>query len=467
MAVNLAQLNELWGDPINAYPPDMVSSIGPVCTDSRSLQQGDFFVPLKGEYFDGHAFLDDAFKLGAQAAVVSSKSEFKVPQGLLHWIVEDTLQAYQQLGLFNRYALDIPVVAITGSVGKTTTRELIRAALSSLGEILSTKGNNNNDVGVPFTLLQGQSEHSAAVVEMGMRGLGEIKRLSCCTEPDIAVITNIGSAHLGRLGSRSQIANAKCEITSCLRSNGVVVIPAGDPLLEQALEQKWKGRVIRVAINSESSLPLPIYDNDDAKTVLPSPDLVGIVDLQNRLLEIEGKTLCLPLEGRHNAINFMIAIAVARELNVSLESLEKLHVDIPSGRNRRLDFGSLTVFDETYNSSPEAVFAALDLLVSQPGRHFAVLGTMLELGDLSVDLHRQVGERVLDLNLDGLVVVANGAEANAMLAAAKGLPRLAVVSKPNKVMDHLHRWLMPGDTLLLKASRDIALEQLIPLLPRL
>jgi UDP-N-acetylmuramoyl-tripeptide--D-alanyl-D-alanine ligase len=404
-----------------------------------------------GERFDGHGFLPQAAAVGAQAALVQRNRRTEVPPGLLHWLVDDTLAAYQQLALWHRRALALPVVAVTGSAGKTTTRELIRAVLQPLGPVVASVGNENNDIGVPLTLLKSGEEHRALVVEMGMRGLGEIERLSVCAEPDLAVITNIGTAHIGRLGSREAIATAKCEITTALKPTGCVVIPAGDPLLEAALASVWSGRVLRVALEGEG------FESQ--------ADWLGRLDGSGQTLEVAGTVLPLPLEGQHNARNLMLALAVASELGLNVADLEPLQVDLPGGRSRRLSIGGISVLDETYNASPEAVHAALALLQRQPGRRFAVLGTMLELGDQSVALHCRVAQHALELGLDGLLIVDAGAEGRAMLAAAAGLPKLALVSSPAEAAEQLSTWIQPGDQLLLKASRGVALERILPLLP--
>jgi len=448
MTLVIQQLIDLWGSPAGGEPK-ADEALGTVCTDSRHLRSGDFFVPLVGDRFDGHTFLDQLSTLAAQGAVVARTWDQPLPADLLHWRVDDTLEAYQQLGLLHRRALRQPVVAITGSAGKTTTRELIRAVLLALGPVQASSGNNNNDIGVPLTLLQADASHRALVVEMGMRGPGEIARLSRCSEPDLAVITNIGTAHIGRLGSREAIAAAKCEITSQLSPDGAVVIPAGDPLLEASLASVWSGRVVRVRL-------------DDDEVV--DADLIGICDGDQ--IDVDGQRLKLPLDGRHNARNFLLALAVARELGVPFEALADLQVDVPGGRNRRFSKDGLTILDETYNASPEAVLAALDLLAAQPGRRFAVLGTMLELGDRSVELHANVAARAAALNLDGLVVVAGEPEAAAMAQAAAAIERLAVVATPEAAAEPLSHWLKQGDTVLLKASRGVALERLMPLLPR-
>ena len=464
MSLRLAQLQELWGQPatgpLAVDQAELKLAPQAICTDSRQLCGGDLFLPLIGERFDGHGFLAPALKAGAaaltaqaghlapasQASVLAAAAAAHVPL----WLVPDTLQAYQDLAGLWRLQLAVPVVAVTGSAGKTTTRELIRSALAPLGPIWASSGNENNDVGVPLTLLGAGPDQAALVVEMGMRGLGEIERLSRCASPDVAVITNIGTAHIGRLGSREAIATAKCEIVAGLRPDGLVVIPAGDPLLDRALARVWSGRVVRVALQGEGHEA--------------AADLLGSLDCQGEILELAGVALPVPLEGVHHARNLMLAMAVARELGLEPERWRPLQVDLPGGRSRRLHQNGVLVLDETYNASPEAVLAALELLAQQPGRRFAVLGTMLELGEQSLALHRSVAERARQLDLDGLVIVDQGEEGAAMVAAATGLSRLRQVDCPEAAAEPLQQWLQPGDVLLLKASRGVALERLIPLL---
>ncbi len=453
MTLTLRQLIDIWGTPQGgSLDPEV--TVGRVCTDSRQLQEGDFFVPLVGERFDGHRFLDQLPERKAQATVVNRSWAEPLPPELLSWRVDDTLLAYQQLALLHRRALAQPLVAVTGSAGKTTTRELIRAAVAPLGSIVASEGNNNNDVGVPLTLLGATAADAALVIEMGMRGPGEIERLSRCTEPDLAVITNIGTAHIGRLGSREAIAAAKCEITAGLHPQGTVVIPAGDPLLESALAAVWSGRVLRVRLD----------DDPEADADLIGADLIGAIDGDQLLIDAD--RLPLQLEGRHNARNLLLAVAVADQLGVSRTALKGMQVTVPGGRNRRLQQGGLTLLDETYNASPEAVLAALELLAAQPGRRFAVLGTMLELGERSLELHRDVAARAVQLGLDGLVLVDAGVEGKAMAEVAASLPHVQLVSNPEDAAAPLSAWLASGDVLLLKASRGVALERLIPLLPR-
>ena len=505
MTLPLDQLLALWGEPLGE-PTRRPASLAAVSTDSRADLNGALFVPLVGERFDGHCFLETALAGGAAAAVAQrdrlspEQLEAVVALGRPVWLVDDTLLAYQELGRLWRRQLAVPVVAVTGSAGKTTTRELIRASLACLGPVVASSGNENNDVGAPLTLLKADATTRALVVEMGMRGLGEIERLSRCAEPDVAVITNIGTAHIGRLGSREAIATAKCEISAALRPNGLVVIPAGDSLLEAALAAGWSGRVQRVALADDELAPGTPPPDLVGRLVAPSPASDGDSERPEaerseaerldaeRLatehlaperqaperqaaerLEVEGlPPISLPLAGRHNARNLLQALAVALELGVAPAALSDLTVEVPGGRNRRQQLGGVTVLDETYNASPEAMLAALDLLAAQPlasgaARH-AVLGTMLELGESSLALHRRVAERARNLGLEGLVIVDGGAEGAAMLEAAAGLERLVCVARPEEALEPLLGWLRPGDALLLKASRGVALERLLPLL---
>ena len=461
MVLSPLQLQQLWGTPaVAALDPQQ--PLAAVCTDSRRLEPGSLFVPLVGERFDGHGFLEAVIDSGhcraavAQAGRLPAEAigplqQLAASRGCALWWQPCTLGAYQQLAGLWRRQLAAAVVAVTGSAGKTTTRELIRAALAPLGPVLASCGNNNNDVGVPLTLLGGSEEHRALVVEMGMRGLGEIERLSRCAEPDVAVITNIGTAHIGRLGSRAAIATAKCEIALGLRPGGLVVIPAGDPLLEQALARVWSGRVVRVALAG------------DGPAAEAAADLLGSLADDGRRLRVETAELELPLEGRHNARNLLLALAVARELGLEPGRWPAQAVQLPSGRSRRLSLGGVTLLDETYNASPEAVLAALELLADcRGGRRYAVLGTMLELGERSLELHRLVARRAVELGLDGLVIVDGGAEGEAMQEAAAPLVRLARVASPRQALEPLAPWLQAGDSVLLKASRGVALEQLIP-----
>ena len=465
MDISFKDLMKLWGKPCNQKEIDLELPVGHISTDSRTLEKGDFFVPLVGNTYDGHDYLDMAYNIGIQAAIVSEQFNGLVPTDLSYWVVPDTLYAYQQIALLHRRKLKLPVVAVTGSVGKTTTRELIRAILSPLGEIVSSRGNENNDVGVPKTLLRGSETDAAFVLEMGMRGFGQIERLSRVAEPDIAVITNVGQAHIGILGSRENIAIAKSEITSKLRSDGVVIIPFGDNLLEKALSEKWSGRIVRVAIKGFLLNWLGCNDEHFASQNI-EPDYISQIDIHNNFMFFEGTKFKLPLEGRHNAMNFLMALTVAKELGLSIQNLDQLQINMPMGRNRLVECGQYLVLDETYNASPESVVASLELLVSKPGRHFAVLGAMLELGPESILLHKKIFKRAVELGLAGIVFVSCGEESNIIKKIIKDLPNHDVVRTPRDAAVALLPWLSPGDNILIKGSRKLELEKVLPYLQK-
>ncbi|KGG15376.1 MULTISPECIES: UDP-N-acetylmuramoyl-tripeptide--D-alanyl-D-alanine ligase [unclassified Prochlorococcus] len=462
MEISLRQLNDIWGEPYNYESFSLDDSLGKVVTDTRKLAKGNFFVPLLGANFDGHAFLEEAYLKGAQATVISNDCASPIPDGFLYWRVQDTLQAFQELALLHRQSLGIPVVAVTGSVGKTTTREMIHSALRSLGSVITTTENNNNDFGVPMTLLKATKADKAIIVEMGMRGRGQIERLSKCAQPDIAIITNIGTAHIALLGSRKNIALAKCEITSFLNPNGVVIIPEGDYLLEVVLKSKWKGRIIRVGVQARSTsseVDISMHEYQDSNA-----DYLGLLNVDNWSMTCNDNNFILPLEGFHNAQNFMLAMAVVKEFNLPFQRINKLNVELPTGRNTILRIGGITVLDQTYNASPESVIASLDLLVTKPGRHFAVLGKMYELGDHSIDYHKLVVKHAVRIGLKGVVICATAPESKEMYLAAKPLQYVELVSKPEEAFKYLKKWLKTGDHLLLKASRKVSLEKLLPLL---
>lgn len=410
-----------------------------IITDTREIQPGDLFVALQGASFDGHDFVAAAIAKGAIAAVVQRELP---PQTVPLLRVSDTLAAYQTLGRWWRRQLNMPIVAITGSVGKTTTKELIAAALAIHGPVGKTQANFNNEIGVPKTLLQFHSGHRFGVVEMGMRGPGEIALLTQIAEPDIALITNVGTAHIGRLGSEQAIANAKCELLVDLPPGGTAILNHDCPRLIATAAGTWRGRTVTYG--------------------LEGGDLQGRL-LNEHTLEVRGLSLPLPLPGRHNALNYLAAIAVMEALDLDWTELKRgLQVNLPAGRNRRLHLPrDLVLLDETYNAGLESMLAALELLAQIPGqRRLAVLGTMKELGDHSVELHRQVGEKTRHLGLDHLFILADPEEAAALAAGAQPLP-CQLFTTPDQLLAALHSTLQPGDRVLLKASRSVALDRVV------
>lgn len=420
-----------------------------IVTDSRLLVPRNIFVALRGDRFDGHAFVGDVLQRGALAAVVdrsvaiaSLGNGWANSEELPLLQVDDTLAAYQAIARWWRSQFSIPVIAVTGSVGKTTTKELIAATLGTQGLVLKTEANYNNEIGVPKTLLNLSPRHDFAVVEMAMRAAGEIGVLAQIARPDIAVITNVGTAHIGRLGSETAIAAAKCELLAELPPAGVAVLNYDNPLLMEMARRVWAGPVLTFGLNG-----------GDLRGDLVDP----------HTLAVDGVTLPLPLPGRHNALNYLAALAVAKILQVDWGPLQAgLALELPAGRAQRLDLPTdIVILDETYNAGLESMIAALQLLAETPGdRHIAVLGTMKELGDRSADFHRRVGQTVSQLKLDHLLILADPVEAEALAAGASPVPT-------EQFWDHealarrLQALVKPGDRLLFKASRSVALDRVV------
>jgi UDP-N-acetylmuramoyl-tripeptide--D-alanyl-D-alanine ligase len=420
-----------------------------VISDSRKLKSGELFVALTGENFDGHGFVAQAIAQGAVAAIVSHEWANSVAaKGLPLLAVDDTVSAYQDLARWWRSQFVRPVVSVTGSVGKTTTKEIIASMLASYvapdKQVHKSLANHNNDIGVAQTLLAIAPElHDFVVVEMGMRGLGEIARLAKTALPTVSVITNVGTAHIGRLGSREAIAEAKCELLVETPADGTVILNASDPLLLETASKVWHGKTITYGL--------------------------GVGDVNGELigeqLQVEGLTWDLPLPGRHNALNFLAGLAVLKALNLdwdqTTQGLAKL--DLPFGRAQLYQLPQdVTILDETYNASPEGMIAALRQLADMPAkRHWAVLGTMKELGEMSTPLHNQVGEAISKLGIEGAVILADG-EADAILAGANGSLKYAIACQSyQEITETLLQKIESGDRILFKASRSVGMDRVV------
>ncbi|MBD1822818.1 UDP-N-acetylmuramoyl-tripeptide--D-alanyl-D-alanine ligase [Cyanobacteria bacterium FACHB-DQ100] len=432
----LDQLVSLLGASAQNLPD--ATAIG-LTTDSRSIQSGEIFLALRGEKFDGHDFVKTAIEQGAVAAIVDAQFE---AGDLPVLVVSDTLQAYQTIGHWWRKQFKIPVIAITGSVGKTTTKELIAAVLLKYGKVHKTQANYNNEIGVPKTLLELTSDHDFAVIEMGMRAPGEIALLSQIAEPDVSVITNVGTAHIGRLGSRAAIAQAKCELLAEMPKDAIAILNHDNALLLETAEKVWQGQTITYG--------------------LQGGDLQGqLIDAET--LQVGELKFVLPLPGEHNALNFLAALAVVQTLNLDAARLTAgVEVELPSGRAKRYELpNDVVILDESYNAGLESMLASLKLLAQTEGdRRIAVLGTMKELGDWSVQYHQQVGEQVRNLQLDQLLILADPDEAQAMAIAASPVPSETFTTH-TEVISRLNELIRSGDRLLFKASRAVGLDLVV------
>jgi UDP-N-acetylmuramoyl-tripeptide--D-alanyl-D-alanine ligase len=407
-------------------------------TDTRTVASGELFLALRGESFDGHRFVEQAIAAGAVAAIVDQPIAADMPQ----IVVENTLRAYQTLGRWWRDRFSIPIIAITGSVGKTTTKELVAAALAAAGSVLKTEANFNNEIGVPKTLLNLDSSHDFAVIEMGMRGPGEIEELTRIARPTIGLITNVGTAHIGRLGSREAIAKAKCELLATMPADSLAILNAENPLLLETAKAVWQGHTITYG--------------------LATGDLRGTL-LDNQTIEVEGAIYPLPLPGEHNALNFLAVLAITRSLQLDDGPLRKgITVNLPEGRAQQYRLpNDIVLLDESYNAGAESMAAALKLLAQTPGtRRIAVLGPMKELGDYAEELHRKVGEQVEALKIDALYILDKGAEGTAIAQGVATVPSQQFEDH-EALAEHLAQVAKPGDRLLFKASHSVGLDRVV------
>ena len=416
-------------------------AIGRVWTDTRTVRSGDLFVALKGETFDAHDYLKDAVAQGAIAVVVSRPvTALGVP------VIEvgDTLTALGALGQYRRRAWNGPVVSVAGSNGKTSTKELIRAALGSALEVHSTTGNLNNLVGVPLTLLAIPDGAEVAVVEMGTNQPGEVAALRAMIEPTVAVLTSVGEEHLEGLGDVAGVLREELCVTDGVP---VVVTPASQPEIGRGA----RGRATRVVEAGLESGDLRATD----WSVLP--DGTG-------RMTVDGVSVTVPLRGAHNLRNAMLALAVARELGISIESASRgiAAMTPPPMRVTWEQVGRATLINDAYNANPPSMRAAIDLLVhAGAGRQrVAILGTMRELGSSAGRLHEELARAALASPVE--LVGGVGEMGQALAALAAGDPRVATGEEPSTVWRALASRLAPDAVILLKGSRGVRLEQLVP-----
>jgi UDP-N-acetylmuramoyl-tripeptide--D-alanyl-D-alanine ligase len=429
-----------------------------VSTDTRKIGPGSLFVALRGETFDGHDFLAQAAAAGATGAVVDHRPD-GAPEGLAYFTVDNTLHALGRLGNHRRRALSAPVVAVAGSNGKTTTKDLLRAALSPRFRVHATEGNLNNQVGVPLTLLAAPDDAEVLVVETGTNEPGEIEILGRIVEPDAAVITSIGEEHLEGLGSVEGVLEEEISILRHLRPGGFAVVAEDPPELPERAERVVGGMRLRVA------------GLDVEADVRPEGGAEGIEVLPGGATRwsFRGARVDLPLPGMHNVRNALIALGVSAELGVPAEASAKSVAAMPTPKMRTewRRVGTLNVLADCYNANPPSTRAALELLASVPsaGKKVAVLGTMKELGAHGGELHRSLARAALGrlgAGIDSLVFTGE------YVPAVNGTrdPRVIAAEDPLQAYEALRPRLTGGETILLKGSRGVALERLIPLLER-
>ncbi len=444
--ISVQQLAEILGASIAAGQGDVLISSG-VSTDTRTISQGAAFFALCGENFDGDAFAVQAFEKGAAVAVVR-KWVGESPANAAVIVVQDPLLALQRLACWWRNQLEIPVVAITGSNGKTSTKDFTAAVLSKKFHVSFTSGNLNNHIGVPLTILATTLEHSAAVWEMGMNHPGEIAPLGEMAQPSYGIITNIGSAHIEFFGTREGIAEEKGMLARALPGDGTLFLPANDEF-HDFLRQQTHASCIDVGGD---------------RSPVRAENLRLEVDGASFRLVIDGAgpaEVSLPVPGHHMVVNALLAAAVGWKLGLSSAEIADAlsNANLTGGRLGRYECRGITIIDDTYNANPESMAAAIETLVDSPvadgSRRVIVLGRMGELGDHAAMAHLQVGALAAQRNLT-VVAVGEGAE-----GIAEGAGHGPYFPDSEQAAKWLDRETKPGDVILFKGSRSAKIERVM------
>src|SRR5438874_4391801 len=433
------------------------TAIERVSTDSRTIKPGELFVALRGENFDAHNFLEQVAKSGAAGAIAGEEVSARLPPEFAILRTDDTLAAYQNLAANYRKTLSLKVLCITGSNGKTSTKDFAAAILGRAYRVTKTEGNFNNHVGLPRTILQANREDQFAVWEIGMNHPGEIAALARIASPDAALVTNIGIAHIEFMGSREAIAQEKGALAEAVSAGGFVILNADDPF-SASMVKRLRARVILAGIESGA-----IHAEDVQQTSAGSEFTI-----------IEGAHRCraqLPVPGLHMVQNAMLAVAAGRAFGVSLEECAAGLVSAPltKARLQIREINGVKFIDDSYNANPDSMKAALRTLMEldTDGKRIAVLGRMLELGAESERGHREVGEAAATLGIDHLIAIGN--DTMALAAEEAGLENSAIAQDATDAAEMLNEIVGPGDLILIKGSRssrtELVLDEFVKLQP--
>jgi UDP-N-acetylmuramoyl-tripeptide--D-alanyl-D-alanine ligase len=421
--------------------------------DSRTLNPGDLFIAIPGERFDGHEYVQAALDKGSVGAIVQAGKH--VPGDPLRLLqVEDTLKALQLLGAAARRLWGKPLLAVTGSAGKTTTKEILAHILSTRFRVMKSSGNLNNHIGLPLQLLKLEAEHDLGVVEMGMNHAGEIRALGELAHHDLAVVTTVAPVHLEFFGSLAEIARAKYEIIETLHPGGVAVLNADDDYVCQ-FGRDFKGKVVRFGIKRSTDVSAQKIKLNGAEGSTFEL-VVGSV----------GEPVTFPLVGEHNIHNALAAAAAAMERGISPSQAAAALSSVapPDKRGQVLNLHGATIINDSYNSNPRALQAMIDTLASMKAeRRILVVGEMLELGPTAEALHRECGKHAAEKKIDMVIGVRGMARAVAEAACGSGT-QAQFVETPEQAGEWLARNLRPGDAVLLKASRGVKLERALEML---
>jgi len=426
---------------------DPARTIERVCTDSRALQPGDLFVALRGEKFDGHAFVQRASSLSAAAAVVDDSFSDALPDNFAVIRVTDTLSALQTIAGRYRASLPLRVIGITGSSGKTSTKDFTAAVLGEKFRVIKTEGNFNNHIGLPLTMLRATSADEIGVFEMGMNHPGEIAPLVAMAAPEAAIITNIGVAHLEFMGNRAAIAREKGMLAEALTATGTLILNAKDEFSE-SIARRTAAKAVMTGIGQ----------GDVSATVLET-------GFDGSRFTVDGEEFHLPTPGLHMIENALLAIATGLAFGVSLRSAAAGLADcrLTKGRLEQKLLHGIHILDDSYNANPDSMRAALLTLTSMPvtGARIAVLGHMGELGSESESGHRAVGKAAAQAKVDLLITVGTEATPIALSARASGLVEVHHVPDTAAAAALLAERAHAGDLVLIKGSRSARMERLL------
>lgn len=426
-------------------------SVDKISTDSRTVKLGELFVALRGDNFDGHKFVEDVARTGAAGAIVDPNWEGKVPDTFAVLRAEDTLRAYQNLAATYRKSLPLKVIAITGSNGKTSTKDFTASVLARRFRVTKTEGNFNNHVGLPRTILEATSEDQIGVWEIGMNHPGEIAALAAIANPDAGIITNVGIAHIEFMGSREAIAKEKGALAQVIGPDGTLILNADDSF-SQKIAGRTQAKLVFAGTGSGSVRATDIRQSAEG----------------SEFTILEGAHRCraqLPVPGLHMVQNAMLAVAAGRVFGLSIEECAAGLVSAPLAKARLQikQVRGVQFIDDSYNANPESMKAALRTLVELDvdGRRIAVLGEMGELGHESESGHREVGECAAELGIDQLIAIGEGGAIIAQAAGKSGLEKSAAVGSAIEAAEMLADIAAPGDLVLIKGSRSARTEQVL------